>query len=75
MRDHEYCGLEPAQANSTQDLISKKPITKKGLVQWLKVKALSSKPRTAKRKKENLGDMAQVVEFLPFKHEILSLIQ
>jgi hypothetical protein len=36
-RDKEDCGLKPAQANSSQDLISKNPITtKKGLVEWLK---------------------------------------
>jgi hypothetical protein len=32
--------------------ISKKPITKKGLVEWLKVKALSSSPSTAKKEKK-----------------------
>jgi hypothetical protein len=31
-------------------LSRKKPITKKGLVDWLKVKALSSSPSTAKNK-------------------------
>jgi hypothetical protein len=36
-----------AQANSLGDPISKKPITKIGLVEWLKVKALSSNPSTA----------------------------
>jgi hypothetical protein len=30
--------------NSSPDPISKIPITKKGLVEWLKVKALSSSP-------------------------------
>jgi hypothetical protein len=29
-----------------------KPFTKIGLVEWLKVKALSSSPRTAKKKKK-----------------------
>jgi ribosomal protein S21 len=32
--------------------ISKKSITKKGLVEWLKVKALSSNPSTARKKKK-----------------------
>jgi hypothetical protein len=38
-RDQEDCSLEPAQANSSQDLISKIPNkhTKKGRVEWLKV--------------------------------------
>jgi hypothetical protein len=31
-----------------QDPVSKKPFTKIGLVKWLKVKALSSSPSTAK---------------------------
>jgi ribosomal protein S21 len=30
----------------------KQPITKKGLVEWLKEKALNSSPSTAKKKKE-----------------------
>jgi hypothetical protein len=35
-----------------QDPISKKPITKKGLVEWLKwFEALSSNPSAAKKKK------------------------
>jgi hypothetical protein len=40
--------LKPAQANSSQDPILKKFITEIGLVEWLKVKALSSNPNTAK---------------------------
>jgi hypothetical protein len=35
-----------------QDPISKIPNTKKGLVEWLKVKALSSSPSTTKKKKK-----------------------
>jgi hypothetical protein len=50
-KDQEDCGSKPAQANSSQDPISKKPFTKKGLVEWLKVKVLSSNPSTAKKKK------------------------
>jgi hypothetical protein len=33
-------------------LISKKPFTKIGLVEWLKVKALNSSPSTKKKKKK-----------------------
>jgi hypothetical protein len=33
----------------------KKPFTKIGLVEWLKVKALSSSPSTAKKKKNYSG--------------------
>jgi hypothetical protein len=36
---------------SLQDPISKKTITKKRLVEWLKVNALSASPSTAKKKK------------------------
>jgi hypothetical protein len=36
--------------NSSRDPISKNHITKKGLVKWLKVKALISNPSTAKNK-------------------------
>jgi hypothetical protein len=35
-RDQEDHGSKPAQANSSRDPISKKPITKIGLVEWLK---------------------------------------
>jgi hypothetical protein len=48
-RDQEDCGSKPSWANSSQDPISKKKkITKIGLVEWLKVKALSSNPSTTK---------------------------
>jgi hypothetical protein len=40
------------RAYSSQDPISKKPF-KKRLVEWLKVKALSSSPSTAKNKQKN----------------------
>jgi hypothetical protein len=36
-RDQEDLGSRPAQANSLRDLISKKTLHKKGLVEWLKV--------------------------------------
>jgi hypothetical protein len=36
-RDQENYGLKPAWANGSQDPISKISITKKGLVDWLKV--------------------------------------
>jgi hypothetical protein len=37
-RDQEDYGSKSAWANSSQDPILKKPITKKGLVKWLKVR-------------------------------------
>jgi hypothetical protein len=48
-RDQEDQGLKTAQANSSRDPILKKTITKKGLVEWLKVQALSLNPSTTKQ--------------------------
>jgi hypothetical protein len=45
--------------NSSRDPISKKSITKKGLVEWLKVWALSSNPVL---KKKNSGKMQKCSE-------------
>jgi hypothetical protein len=50
--DQEDHGSKPARENSSGDPISKIPITKIGLVEWLKVKALSSSPGTIKKKKK-----------------------
>jgi hypothetical protein len=36
-RDQEDCGLKPPGANSLRDPISKKLLSIKGLVEWLKV--------------------------------------
>jgi hypothetical protein len=47
-RDQEDGGSKPSEASSLQDPISKIPFTKIGLVEWLKVQALSSSPSTAK---------------------------
>jgi hypothetical protein len=38
-----------SRRTTVQDPISKKPITKKGLMEWLKVKALSPSPSTEKK--------------------------
>jgi hypothetical protein len=46
-REKEDRGLKSAQANSSGDRILKNP-SQKGLAEWLKVKALSSSPSTAK---------------------------
>jgi hypothetical protein len=52
-RDQEDCGSKSAQANSLLlDPILEKTIPKIGLVEWLKVKALSSTPVLQKKKKE-----------------------
>jgi hypothetical protein len=59
-RDQEDCSSKPAQANSLLDPISKKPFTKIGLVEWLKVKALSSNSSTAKKNKK-LRDIGLVL--------------
>jgi hypothetical protein len=50
-RHHEGSGFEASPGNSSGDSISKIPITKKGLVEWLKVQALSSNPSTLKKRK------------------------
>jgi hypothetical protein len=47
-RDQEDHSSKPAWANSSRDPTSKKNY-KKGLVEWLKVKALSSNPSTASK--------------------------
>jgi hypothetical protein len=49
-RDQEDDGLKPDQANSSTRPYLKKTFTKIGLVEWLKVKALSSSPSTTKKK-------------------------
>jgi hypothetical protein len=51
-RDQEDCGSKPAQANSSMRPYLEKPFTKIGLVEWCKVKALSSSPSTTKKKKK-----------------------
>jgi hypothetical protein len=43
-RDQKDHGSKPAQANSSARPYLKKPFAKTGLVEWLKVKALSSSP-------------------------------
>jgi hypothetical protein len=44
--------LKPALANSSSRPYLEKPFTKIGLVEWLKVKALSSRPLPQKKKEE-----------------------
>jgi hypothetical protein len=44
--------LKPAQANSSGYPISKKPFTKIGLVEWLKMNVLNSSPSTSKQKQK-----------------------
>jgi hypothetical protein len=43
--------VKAAWANSPARPYPEKPFTKMGLVEWLKVRALSSSPSTAKKKK------------------------
>jgi hypothetical protein len=49
-RDQEAHGSKPAQANTSLRPYPEKPFTKIGLVEWLRVKALSSSPSTSKKK-------------------------
>jgi hypothetical protein len=51
-RDQENWGSKPAQTNSSQKPISRQSFTKIGLVERLKVEALSSSPSTAKKKRK-----------------------
>jgi hypothetical protein len=44
--------FEASPANSSRDPISKKTLHKKGLVEWLKVRALCSNPSTTTKKKK-----------------------
>jgi hypothetical protein len=44
--------LEPAWANNSTRPYLEKPFTNIELVEWLKVKALSSNPSTAKKQKQ-----------------------
>jgi hypothetical protein len=48
--DQEDLGLKPAQANSSVRPCLENTHPKKGLGEWLKVKALSSSPSTTKNK-------------------------
>jgi hypothetical protein len=48
-REQEDRGSKPAPENSSTIPYLKNPFTKIGLVEWLKVKALSSSPSTAKK--------------------------
>jgi hypothetical protein len=54
-RDQEDRSLKPDQANSSVRPYLKKPFTKIGLVEWLKVKVLSLSPSTEKKKKKRKG--------------------
>jgi hypothetical protein len=51
-RDQEDCSSKLAWANSSARPYLEKSFTKIGLVEWLKVKALSSSPSTAKQKQK-----------------------
>jgi hypothetical protein len=64
--------LKPAQANSSKRPYLEKTLHKKGLMEWLKVKALRSSPNTSKRKKTESRRMTQVVGSLHRKCKTLS---
>jgi hypothetical protein len=51
-RDQEDHGLKSAWANSSKRSYLEKPFTKIGLVEWLKVKTLSSSSTAKKKKKK-----------------------
>jgi hypothetical protein len=52
-RDQENHGSNPALEKSLQNPILKKLNTKKGLLEWLRVQALSSNPSTTGKKKRD----------------------
>jgi hypothetical protein len=56
--------VKAAWANSPARPYPEKPFTKMGLVEWLKVRALSSSPSTAKKKKINIIDIRKNSEKL-----------
>jgi hypothetical protein len=74
-RDQEDHGWKPAQANSSLGPYLKKPFTKIGLMEWLKVKALSSNPSTAKKKKKQLVFSCSFVGILFLKLTFISWIK
>jgi hypothetical protein len=51
-RDQKDSSSKPNQAKSSRDPISKKIHHKKGLMEWLKMQALSSNSSTAKKKEK-----------------------
>jgi hypothetical protein len=53
-RDQEVHVLKPAGANSSLRPYLEKPFIKIGLMEWLKMKAMSSSPSTAKKKKRRV---------------------
>jgi hypothetical protein len=63
--------LKPARANSSSRPYLEKPFTKIGLVDWLKVKVMSSNPSTTKKKKKKerntivLPNLQESPSFLP----------
>jgi hypothetical protein len=54
-RDQEDCSSKPAQANSWWDPFQKTLSQKTGLVEWFKVKALSSRSSTTRKIKKQLS--------------------
>jgi hypothetical protein len=52
-RDQEDCGSKLARAKKFMRHYLKKPFTKIRLEEWLKAKAPSSRPSTAKKKKKS----------------------
>jgi hypothetical protein len=60
-RDQEDGSLRPAQANSLETLYQKYP-SQKGLVEWLKVKALSLNSGTWYREKKKKVNISRKIE-------------
>jgi hypothetical protein len=56
--------VKSSQTNSSVRPYLKTPFTKKGLVEWLKVKALNSSPSSEKKKKKLKRSGAFLLHFL-----------
>jgi hypothetical protein len=69
-RDQEDHHSKPTRANSSQDPISKKTFTRKGLVKCLKVKVLSSNPKKeTKKQTKKLFSFLDVGEYGCLVHD------
>jgi hypothetical protein len=60
-RDQEDCSLKPSQANSSARPHLEKPFTKIGLVEWFKVKTLSSSTSTEGKKEEKINKQQSLI--------------
>jgi hypothetical protein len=72
-RDQEDQGSKPAQANSSMRHYLKKIYHKKRLMEWLKVKALSSNPSTKGKKTKNNNN--EKTTWPPLQYNTISIFK